>query len=107
MLRLFRPKRRTGRDRLTARLLLDVCAVLDRHGYRLPDGKDDALSAMGATVANLVRLATGFEGQQYGEMPSAEELLRMGRHAALLVAKEVDDVPLVGADDRDTPEGER
>ena len=78
-------RRKTGRDRLTVALLMDVVAVLEKHGYRLPADKDAALTAMGKTVANVIRLATTFEGAPFAELPDAKELEAMGCRAARLV----------------------
>ncbi|SES21322.1 hypothetical protein [Lentzea albida] len=71
-------RKQTGQARLTVGLLADLVAVLRKHGYRLPADKDGALRAMGATVANVIRLATAFEGQPYSELPERNEFWRMG-----------------------------
>lgn len=78
-------KRKTGSDRLTVGLLADVVAVLRKHGYHLPAEKDGALKAMGSTVANVIQLATTFEGRPYSEFPADAEFWRMGLCGARIV----------------------
>jgi hypothetical protein len=52
---------RTGEDRFTIGLISDVGDVLEKHGYRRPEG-DDANLAIGKSVAALLNLVETFEG---------------------------------------------
>jgi hypothetical protein len=55
---------RAGDDRFTIGLISDVFDVLEKHGYRRPEGDDDANLATGKSVEALLNLIETFEGHR-------------------------------------------
>ncbi|MBN6051324.1 hypothetical protein JYK22_05210, partial [Nonomuraea sp. RK-328] len=51
-------------DRVTYGLLFDVQAVLERHGFKLPEDQRERHIALGASLSALARLAEAFEGRE-------------------------------------------
>lgn len=80
MIRIWR-KRKPSFNQLLRRHV----RALERSGVRLPADRNEALSAMSATIANLVKVVGDFEGRPYGEVPSREEWAQLGRTAVRLV----------------------
>lgn len=50
--------------KVTYGLLFDVQEVLERHGFKLPEGERERHIALGASLSVLARLAEVFEGRK-------------------------------------------
>ncbi|MDH2425735.1 hypothetical protein [Sphaerisporangium sp. TRM90804] len=57
-----RPEVADDDPRFTAGLLIDVQAVLEQHGYRLPDAERDRHQALGGLKVALLAVVRTFEG---------------------------------------------
>jgi hypothetical protein len=53
--------------RFTGGLIVDVWAVLEQHGYRLPDDGLARIHVQGIAIMQLLRLTQAFEGGESGE----------------------------------------
>jgi hypothetical protein len=50
-------------SRFTTGLIYDITKVLEKHGYRLPDGEDQT-GALGRSVGVLLHLVETYEGRR-------------------------------------------
>ncbi|QYC44927.1 hypothetical protein Nocox_36865 [Nonomuraea coxensis DSM 45129] len=50
--------------KVTYGLLFDVQAVLEKHGFKLPEGERERHIALGETLLAVTRLAAVFEGRE-------------------------------------------
>lgn len=50
-------------ERFNIDLIRDITDVLDRHGYKLPDG-DLRKVALGKTVSTIIELTDAYEGRK-------------------------------------------
>ncbi|OPG09300.1 hypothetical protein B1L11_26190 [Microbispora sp. GKU 823] len=53
----------THDSRFTTGLIYDVTKVLEKHGYRLPDGEEQT-GALGRSVGLLLHLVETYEGRR-------------------------------------------